>query len=73
METYSPVVQMDMLYAILSLVPLKKLQLNQMDVKSTYLNRILQETIYMKQPEGYEDGMGQVCQLVKTLYSLRVE
>ena len=61
---------MDMLCAILTLVPLKKLQLNQMDVKDAYLNGILQETIYME-PEGYKDGTGQVCQLVKTLYSLK--
>ena len=70
-ETYSPVVRMDMLCAILALVPLKNLQLNQMDVKGAYLNGILQETIYMEQPEGYEDGTGRVCRLVKTLYGLK--
>lgn len=25
----------------------------------------------MRQPEGYEDGTGQVCQLIKTLYGLK--
>jgi len=25
----------------------------------------------MCQPEGYEDGTGQVCELVKTLYGLK--
>ena len=71
METFSPVVQMDTICAILALVPLKKLQVHQMDVKGAYLNGVLQETIYMKQPEGCEDGTGRVCQLVKTLYGLK--
>ena len=42
-----------------------------MDVKGAYLNGILQEQVYMKQPEGYDDGSGRVCQLVKTLYGLK--
>ena len=25
----------------------------------------------MHQPEGYEDGTGQVCELIKTLYGLK--
>jgi hypothetical protein len=42
-----------------------------MDVKGAYLNGILTETIYMKQPDGYENGTDQMCHLVKTLYSLK--
>jgi hypothetical protein len=29
-----------------------------MDIKGVYLNSILQELIYMNQPEGFEDGTG---------------
>jgi hypothetical protein len=71
METFSPVIRMDTVCAILALVPSKKLQVQQMDVKGAYLNGVLQETIYMKQPEGCEDGTGQICRLVKTLYGLK--
>jgi hypothetical protein len=71
METFSPVVQMDTICAILTLVPSKKLKVQQMDVKGAYLNGVLQETIYMKQPEGCEDGTGRVCWLIKTLYGLK--
>jgi hypothetical protein len=71
MEMFSPVVRMDTVRAILALVPSKKLQLQQMDVKGAYLNGVLQETIFMKQPEGCEDGTGRVCRLVKTLYGLK--
>jgi hypothetical protein len=42
-----------------------------MDMKGTYLNGILTETIYMKQPDGYENGTDQICCLVKTLYGLK--
>jgi hypothetical protein len=39
-----------------------------MDIKGAYLNGILQETIYMQQPEGCEDGTDRVCKLNKTMY-----
>jgi Reverse transcriptase (RNA-dependent DNA polymerase) len=55
-ETFSPVVRLDTLRTILSLVPKYKLKVQQMDIKGAYLNGILQETVYMKQPEGCEDG-----------------
>jgi Reverse transcriptase (RNA-dependent DNA polymerase) len=42
-----------------------------MDVKGAYLNGILKEKIYMQQLEGYDDGSGRVCLLVKTLYGLK--
>ena len=63
---------MDTLCAILALVPVKDLKLHQMDIKGAYQNGTLQETIYMKQPKGCEDGTGQVCRLVKSLYGLKL-
>jgi hypothetical protein len=71
LETFSPVVRMDTLRAILALVPKMKLKVQQMDVKGAYLNGILQETIYMVQPEGHEDGTDRVCELIKTIYGLK--
>jgi hypothetical protein len=47
MEMYSPVIRMDLLHAILALVPMKKLKLQQMDVKGAYLIGILKEIIFM--------------------------
>ena len=61
---------MDTICVILALVPTKNLKVHKMDVKGAYLNGILQEEIYMKQPEGCGDGMDQVCWLVKMLYGL---
>jgi hypothetical protein len=71
METYSLVVRIDTLCAILALVPLKKLRLQQMDVKGAYLNGILKEIIFMQQAKGCEDRTGRICCLVKTLYGLK--
>jgi Reverse transcriptase (RNA-dependent DNA polymerase) len=68
METYSPVVQIDSIRAILAITLVKKLKIHQMDIKGAYLNGILKETIYMKQPEGCEDSTNHICKLIKTLY-----
>jgi len=71
-ETFSPIIQMETIRAILALVPIKGLKIQQMDVKGAYLNRILKEKVYMRQPEGYEDTTGRVCELIKTLvYGLK--
>jgi hypothetical protein len=40
-ETFSPVVRMETIRAILSLVPVKGLKIQQMDIKGAYLNGIL--------------------------------
>ena len=70
-EMYSPIVWAETLQACLALVPVKGLKVKQMDIKGAYLNGILQETIYMKQLEGFGDGTSRVCKLIKTLYGLK--
>jgi hypothetical protein len=70
-DTFSLVVRLETIQAILPLVVKDKLKIQQMDVKGAYLNGILQENVFMRQPEGYEDGSGRVCQLIKTLYGLK--
>jgi hypothetical protein len=70
-ETFSPVVRMDTIRAILALVPKMGLKIRQLDIKGAYLNGILKEKVYMKQPEGYENGTDEVCELLKTLYGLK--
>jgi hypothetical protein len=70
-ETFAPVVRHDSLRAVLAIGAIKDLEIQQLDVKGAYLNGDLQEEIYMRQPEGFDDGSGRVCRLYKTLYGLK--
>jgi hypothetical protein len=52
----------------------KDLEVEQLDVKTAFLNGNLEEEIWMKQPEGFEVGgkdLNQACYLLKTLYGLK--
>ncbi|CAI7884298.1 unnamed protein product [Closterium sp. NIES-54] len=42
-----------------------------MDVKTAFLYGVVDEEIYMKQPEGYDDGSGRVCKLNKVIYGIK--
>ena len=70
-ETYSPVVRLETIRALLAITPIKKLLVQQMDIKEAYLNGTLKEHVYMKQPEGFEDGTNHVCLLLKPIYGLK--
>ena len=71
LETHSPVVRLETIRAILVIAPTRKLHIHQMDIKGAYLNGKLKECVYMRQPEGFGDGTGRVCLLIKTLYGLK--
>ena len=70
-DTFSLVVRLETIRAILVLVVSQDWEIQQMDVKGAYLNGTLKEEVYMRQPEGFEDGTQCVCQLIKTLYGLK--
>ena len=44
-----------------------------MDVKTTFLNGLIEEEVYIKQPHGFEveDNVTHVCKLKKYLYGLK--
>ena len=44
-----------------------------MDVKTTFLNGVVEEEVYMEQPLGFEthDRHTHVCKLKKSLYELK--
>ncbi|KAL4354134.1 hypothetical protein GQ457_06G003750 [Hibiscus cannabinus] len=72
-ETFSPVSKKDSLGIVLALVAQFDLELQQMDVKTAFLNGDLEEEVYMKQPEGFSssDGENLVCKLKKSIYGLK--
>ena len=54
----------------LSYAAYKDFKVYQMDVKFAFLNRILEEEVYIEQPEGFDDenNANMVCKLHKALY-----
>jgi hypothetical protein len=70
-QTFAPVVRLETIRAILALAIENDWEIQQMDVKGTYLNGDLKEEIYMNQPEGFDDGTSRLCRLIKTLYGLK--
>src|SRR5713101_6720166 len=70
-ETHLPVVCLEMIHLILAIAAIKGLVIQQMDVKGAYLNGVLNECVYMHQPEGFEDGTDHICELLKSLYGLK--
>jgi hypothetical protein len=58
---------------VLALVALLDLELEQLDVKTTFLHGDLDEEIYMEQPEGFVQNRSKkfVCRLNKSLYGMR--
>ncbi|KRZ65887.1 Retrovirus-related Pol polyprotein from transposon TNT 1-94 [Trichinella papuae] len=63
-ETFSPVAHFDTVHALLSIAAVERLKLQQFDVKTAFLYGALKE-VYVKQPEGFENGTNQVKQGLK--------
>lgn len=70
-ETFSPVARYDTIRTLLALAAAEKMQLAQFDIKTAFLNGILEEVVYLEQPEGFEDGTDRVCLLKRSLYGLK--
>ena len=47
------------------------LHIHQVDVKTAFLNGHLEEDIYKRQPEGFDDGTVRVLRLRRSLYGLK--
>ena len=72
-EIYAPVARIETVKLIVALASLRKWSLNQLDVKSAFLNGPLEEEVYVKQAPGFEKkGMeNKVMKLKKALYGLK--
>ena len=66
-------VKMTSIRVILGLAASINLEVEQMDVKPTFLHGDLEEEIYMEQPEGFlvKGKEDYVCRLKKSLYGLK--
>jgi hypothetical protein len=72
-ETFSPVAHFELLHMLLALAALEDWHIHQMDVKSAFLNSMLNEEIFMVQPQGFitTGSETQVCHLHKVIYGLK--
>ena len=75
-ETYAPVSRLPLVRSFLAIANKYGLDLYQLDVKTAFLNGILEEEIYMEILEGAfpasETLKNKVCKLQKALYGLRI-
>ena len=68
MKLFSPVARFKSLRLLLALAALEDWEIHQMDVKLAFLNGLLDEEIYMEQPQGFidPDHPHKVCLLKKS-------
>ena len=72
-ETFSLVARLEGVRTLLTYATYKDFKVYQMDVKSEFLNDILEEEAYIEQPEGFVDPnkKNMVFKLNKALYGLK--
>ena len=60
---------------ILALAAFMKWKIHQLDVKTAFLNGVVEEGVYVEQPLGFDtnDRKTHVCKLNKALYGLKQE
>uniref|UniRef100_A0A151UDA6 Retrovirus-related Pol polyprotein from transposon TNT 1-94 n=1 Tax=Cajanus cajan TaxID=3821 RepID=A0A151UDA6_CAJCA len=72
-ETFAPIARLDTIRALIALAAEKGWNIFQLDVKSAFLNGVLQEEIYVEQPQGFisKGNEDKVLRLRKALYGLK--
>ena len=72
-EVFAPVAKQTTIRVLLAIATELNLAVHQMDIKTAFLNGFLDEEIFMKQPEGFEDSKKpeHVCRLNRSLYGLK--
>jgi hypothetical protein len=72
-ETFAPVARLEAIRILLAFVVAKGFKLFQMDVKSAFLNGVIEEEVYVKQPPGFESELypHRVYRLKRAMYGLK--
>ena len=72
-DIFSPAAKVTSIRLILSVAATFDFEIEQMDVKTTFLHGDLEDKIYMKQPEGFmvKGKKELVCKLKKSMYGLK--
>ncbi|GJY83334.1 retrovirus-related pol polyprotein from transposon TNT 1-94 [Tanacetum coccineum] len=72
-ESFAPVARLDAIRILLAYAAYMNMIVYQMNVKTTFLNGILREEVYVSQPDGFvdQDNPNHVYKLKKALYGLK--
>ena len=72
-ETFACVARYTSIRSVISLAAVMKWKIHQMDVKTAFLNGVVEEEVYVEQPLGFEthDRESHVCILKKALCGLK--
>ncbi|WVZ58074.1 hypothetical protein U9M48_008383 [Paspalum notatum var. saurae] len=72
-EIFAPVARLEAIKILLAFAASKSFKLQQMDVKSAFLNGFIEEEVYVRQPPGFESARfpDRVYKLRKALYGLK--
>jgi transposase InsO family protein len=72
-ETFALVARYTSIRTIIALAAKMKWKLHQMDVKTAFLNGVIEEEVYIEKPQGFEveNRKSHVCNLKKALYGLK--
>lgn len=72
-KTYSPVVAQEAVMFILLLALHMGFSVRDVDFVTAFLNGPIDDDveIYMEMPEYFDDGLGRVCELLRSLYGLK--
>jgi hypothetical protein len=74
-ETFAPVARLEAIRILLAFAASNGFKFYQMDVKSAFLNGVIQNEVFVRQPPGFENPKypNRVYQLLKALYGLKQE
>jgi hypothetical protein len=72
-ETFAPLTKYASIRVIISIALVMKWSIIQMDVKKVFINEIIEEEVYIEQPQDFEvhGRDSHVCRLKKALYGLK--